>query len=67
MKLITARQTDRDIRGLQPSAFSWRVSRKVARDRDKDMPLRFRVDPFVDLTHASFKYLIGVKTRVFTQ
>jgi len=50
MKLVTALEAARDIRGLQPSALCRRGSRKVAHNRDKDMPLRVRVDPFVELT-----------------
>ena len=43
------------------------MSSKVARHRDQDMPPRFRVGPFVDLTHPSFKNLIPVKTGIFAQ
>ena len=50
MKLIAARQAARDIAGLQQGALCRRVSRKVARNRDEDIPPRFRVGPFVKLT-----------------
>ena len=53
MKLVTARQAARDVRGLQPGALRRRVSRKVARNCDKDMPPWFRVSPFVELTHLA--------------
>ena len=43
------------------------MSRKVAHDRDHDMPLRFWVGPFAELTHPSFKNLVCVKACVFAQ
>ena len=38
--------------------------RKAARNRDKDMPLRFRVDPFAEVTPivAHWASLLGVKS-----
>src|SRR5271155_5299010 len=42
MKLVTAREAARDIRGLQPNAFCRRVSHKAARNRERTW--RFRKD-----------------------
>ena len=67
MQPVAARQPVRDVGGLQQSALRRRVSREVARNRDENMPPRFRVAPFVKLTHPGLENLIGVKSRVFAQ
>ena len=67
MQLVAARQPVRDVGGLPQSALRRRVSREVARNRDENMPPRFRVGPFVKLTHPGLENLIGVKSRIFTQ
>ena len=43
------------------------MSRKVACNRDQDVPPGFRIGPFVELAHPGFKNLISVKSRILTQ
>ena len=67
MELATAQQPLRNVGGLKRRPLGRRMGRKVARDRDQDVPALIGVAPLAELPYARLQHLIGVKARILAE
>jgi hypothetical protein len=67
MKLSAARQPNGNISRLQLRALGWKVGCQIPHDGNKDVPALVAIAPLVELPHARFEHLVGVKAGILTE